>query len=335
MSALLGESPAVQLLRSQIARTAPTPLPILVTGETGTGKEVVARLVHDQSGRAGPFVPIDCGALAPTLVETELFGHERGAFTGANTRRDGLVHAARGGTFFLDEVGELPLEAQTRLLRLLEAGTYRPVGALEERRADIRVVAATWRDLTGAVERGTFRRDLYHRLAIVDLRLPPLRDRGGDAQLLLDAFLRDASRAARRAPPILEPATRQLLDRWRWPGNLRELKNLAQVLAALAPPRVRPDDLPALYRGGGPAAPVGAASAPPGEAMAIRADLPYLDARRLWLDAFQDRYVAAVLERHGGNISAAARASGMDRRSIQRARSRQFSSATDVGDETG
>ena len=332
MSALLGECPAIQLLRSQVARTAPTPLPILVTGETGTGKEVVARLIHAQSGRTGPFVPVDCGALAPTLVETELFGHERGAFTGANTRRDGLVHAARGGTFFLDEVGELPLEAQTRLLRLLEAGTYRPVGGLEERRADIRVVAATWRDLTGAVERGTFRRDLFHRLAIVDLRLPPLRERGGDALVLLDTFLRDAARAARRTPPLLEPATRQLLERWRWPGNLRELKNLAQVLAALAPPRVRPDDLPAPYRGGAlPAQPPTAA----GEALAIRADLPYLEARRLWLDAFQDRYVAAILDRHGGNISAAARASGMDRRSIQRARSRQFSPASDADDEPG
>ena len=143
----LGESPAMMRLRSRLDRVAATPLPVLLIGETGTGKEVVARALHTKSGRRGPFVAVDCGALSSSLIESELFGHERGAFTGAHQRRDGLIRAARGGTFFLDEIGELPLETQTRLLRLLESNTYRPVGAQREEKADIRVVAATWRDL--------------------------------------------------------------------------------------------------------------------------------------------------------------------------------------------
>jgi DNA-binding NtrC family response regulator len=315
MTEILGESPQVRALVERLARLAPTPLPVLVIGETGTGKEVVARALHDGSGRRGPFVAVDCGALTTTLVETELFGHERGAFTGANTRKEGLVYAARGGTFFLDEVGELPLEAQTRLLRLLEGGTYRPVGGADERPADIRVVAATWRDLPELVDAGKFRRDLYHRLSVAELYLPPLRARGGDVRLLFDRFLEAASREARRATPTLDPSFEVFLTRWAWPGNIRELKNLAMYLAALAGPRIRRDDLPPMYRDGA----LGPEPAPAGPGgPAVRTDLPYLEARRVWLDSFQLRYVEAQLLAHGGNISAAARAAGMDRRSIQR-----------------
>ncbi len=317
---LIGEHPSIQRLRKRLAQVATTPLPVIVVGETGTGKEVVARMVHEHSGRRGPFVPVDCGALSPMLVEAELFGYERGAFTGANQRREGLVHAARGGTFFLDEVGELTLEAQTRLLRLLEQGTFRPLGSEEERRADIRVVAATWRDLGQAVTAGRFRRDLYHRLAVVELELPPLRERPEDIPALLEHFLADAAARADRPAPRLEARLRDWLMRWPWPGNVRELRNIAQYLTAMTrgphaglehlPPRLLSEPTPA-----GQPAP-GAVSAV--SAAVVRTDLPYMEARRLWLDDFQTRYVLAVLEAEGGNVSAAARAAGMDRRSIQR-----------------
>ncbi|MEQ1570980.1 MAG: sigma 54-interacting transcriptional regulator, partial [Myxococcota bacterium] len=256
-------------------------------------------------------------ARSSQLVETEVVGHERGAFTGANQRREGLVYAARGGTFFLDEVGELPLETQTRLLRLLESSTYRPVGDTLERKADIRVIAATWRDLRKGVAEGTFREDLYHRLTIVELVVPPLRDRPEDVELLLSQFMEEAVAGVRIAP-TLEPAVRVHLRRWPWPGNVRELRNVAQYVAAMTPGgRVRMEDLPpALLRP--PPEVQGTALPMLFPASEIRIDLDYMDARRLFLDDFQQRYVEAVLESCDGNVSAAARTAGMDRRSIQR-----------------
>jgi len=314
---LLGESPAIALLRKRISQAAATPLPVLLSGETGTGKEVAARLLHEQSGRRGSFVPVDCAALSHSLVETELFGHERGAFTGAHQRREGLIHAARGGTFFLDEVGELPLETQTRLLRLLEQGTYRPVGDQAERRSDIRVVAASWRDLRQRVAEGAFREDLYHRLTIVELRLPALRERVEDIELLFEHFVGMADTGG-RLTPTLEAAVRVHLRRWPWPGNVRELRNVACYVAAMTPGgRVRMEDLPPALLRAPPEVPD--AYMPVGlSADAVRIDLPYMEARRLFLDDFQQRYVEAILEAHEGNVSAAARAAGMDRRSIQR-----------------
>jgi len=314
---ILGNAPVMREFVKRIHQVAVTPLPVLLTGETGTGKEMAAQLVHHRSGRTGAFIPIDCAALSPALVETELFGHERGAFTGAHQRREGLVHAATGGTFFLDEIGELPMETQTRLLRLLEQGTYRPVGDTLERRAEIRVIAASWRDLRQRVAEGKFREDLFHRLSIVELRLPSLRERVEDVDLLFEHFVALAC-GDRRLPPEPEPDVRVHLRRWPWPGNVRELRNVANYVAALTPgSRIRMQDLPpALHR-------------PPPEvdrselrvsfgSQDLRTDLPYMEARRLFLDDFQQRYVEAILEEHGGNVSAAARAAGMDRRSIQR-----------------
>jgi DNA-binding NtrC family response regulator len=312
--ALIGQAPAMERLRRRIATVAPTPLPVLIQGETGTGKEVVARAVHEASGRTGPFVPVDCGALARSLVESELFGHEKGAFTGAAARREGLVSAARGGTFFLDEIGELPLEAQTRLLRLLENGTYRPVGGHDQHEADLRVVAATWRDLRAEVADGTFREDLYHRLAIVELAIPPLRDRDEDVLLLFDHFVRAHLPPERERVPVLDPAARAWLLGLDWPGNVRELRNAAQYVAAMVPgASIGLDDLPAQVRR---ERPVSRGSGSP--SADVRIDLPYMEARRLFLDDFQLRYVAAQLAACDGNVSAAARAAGMDRRTIQR-----------------
>jgi len=317
MPQLLGDAEPMKLLRHRLRQVATTPLPVLLTGETGTGKEVAARTLHDLSSRTGPFIPVDCAALSQSLVETELFGHERGAFTGANARREGLVYAARGGTFFLDEIGELPVATQTRLLRLLEQGTYRPVGDQRERTADIRVIAATWRNLRECVADGTFREDLYHRLSIVELRMPSLRERVDDVDLLLETFMQEACVPSGRIPPILDPNVRVHLRRWPWPGNIRELRNVANYVAAMTPGgRVRMEDLPPTLHRPPPELPhadIGVVSTSD-----VRIDLPYMEARRMFLDDFQQRYVTAILEAHDGNVSGAARAAGMDRRSIQR-----------------
>ena len=308
----------MQRLRQRVEHVASTPLPVLVTGETGTGKEVVARLLHDASGRAGTFVPVDCAALSHTLIESELFGHERGAFTGASHRREGLVRTADGGTFFLDEIGELPLEMQTRLLRLLEQGTYRPVGAQEERQADIRVIAATWRDLRERVQEGAFRQDLFHRLTIIELDIPPLRERVEDVLVLLEHFMERAAAENDREPPQLTASAQRTLLDWPWPGNVRELRNVANYITAMTRgDRVTTQDLPPTLMRPPPTLSGSRWKGVVGLAE-VRVDLPYMEARRLYLDDFQLRYVEAILEAHDGNVSAAARAAGMDRRSIQR-----------------
>jgi DNA-binding NtrC family response regulator len=325
----IGESPSVRTLRERLRAVAGTPLPVLLIGETGTGKEVAARLLHEQSGRRGAFVPVDCAAISASLIESELFGHERGAFTGADRRRDGLIAAARGGTFFLDEVAELPLDVQSRLLRLLQEGTFRPVGSTEQSEADIRVVGATWKDVATEVAEGRFRRDLYHRLSVVELRLPTLRDRPEDIPVLFDHFVGLECKRLGRRVPRLSTGVRAHLARWPWPGNVRELRNVANYVAALAEgPRVGMEGLPPQLRSAVPELPGlsgGAESGPP-----LRTDLPYIEARRLWLDAFQLRYVEQLLAEHDGNISRAARAAEMDRRSIQRilARLRELSTET-------
>lgn len=322
-STLLGESAAVARLRDRAARVAATPLPVLMRGETGTGKEVLARAMHRASGRAGRFVAVDCAALHEGLIESELFGHVRGAFTGAGRDRDGLVASAADGTLFLDEVAELPLPMQTRLLRLVQEKSWRPVGGDSVRAADIRILAATWKDLSKEVREGRFREDLYHRLAVVELELPPLRERGDDIRLLAAHFLELEAARAGRAPPALSHRLLQHLERLSWPGNVRELRHTMAYLAVVPtgarvdladlPPRLR--DLTARAAAGGPP---------------IRTDLPYLEARRVWLDAFQARYVQALLDEYEGNVSAAARAAGLDRRTIQRIRARLLEADGDV-----
>lgn len=323
--ALLGSSESMQSLKDRAARVAGTPLAVLIQGETGTGKEVLARAIHDASGRSGAFVAVDCAALAKGLVESELFGHTRGAFTGANRPRQGLVAAAADGTLFFDEVADLPAETQTRLLRLVQEGTWRPVGADAERSADLRIIAATWKPLTQEVRQGRFRADLYHRLAVVELHLPPLRDRQGDILELAHHFLTTEARAAGRTPPRVSAALQRALCRMPWSGNVRELRNTMAYLAVVpAGAEITPEDLPGRLRGPmGRQAPAG----PP-----VRIDLPYLEARRVWLDSFQVRYVTALLEEHGGNVSAAARAAHLDRRTIQRVRRRLLSASEESPD---
>ncbi len=224
---LIGRAPAFLAMLDTVAAVAPPEVPVLLLGETGTGKERVAEAVHRGSARAGgPFVAVECPSIQESLFESELFGHERGAFTGADRRREGLVDAARGGTLFLDEVGELSLATQVRLLRLLEAGTYRRVGGTEPLRADFRLVAATHRDLASMVAAGRFRADLYDRLAVFPVALPPLRARPGDVALLADHLL------AGRGP--LTAGARARLASQPWPGNVRELRNVLERACVLA-----------------------------------------------------------------------------------------------------
>lgn len=320
---LIGHSPALRATLRDAERVAPTGLPVLIQGETGTGKELLARAVHEHSGRPGRFVPVDCGALAPGLVEGELFGHVRGAFTDATHDRDGLVARARGGTLFLDEVGELPMADQTRLLRLTQDGTYRPLGADHIVDADVRFVAATHRDLDDLTRRGAFRRDLLHRLAAVRLELSPLRDRPEDIDPLIDHFLKSEADHLSLTPRRPTAALRTHLRRLPWRGNVRELRNLCAWLAVM--PRhdvIDLTDLPERLRQAPKPTPNVAVCddehAPP-----LHLDLPYIEARRRWLDAFQERYVVALLARHDGNLSAAAAAAQIDRRTLQRIRSRR------------
>lgn len=228
---LIGRSPAFIHMLSLVARVAPSHATVLLLGESGTGKELVARAVHEASSRANrALVAVDCASLPENLFESELFGHERGAFTGANTARGGLVEAASGGTLFLDEVGDIPLTMQVKLLRLLETGTYRRVGSTEQRHADIRVVSATHRDLDQMVTQGRFREDLYYRLSTFPIHLPALRERRDDIALLASALLR---RVALQRKLGLGDSALQLLQAQNYPGNVRELRNLLERSALL------------------------------------------------------------------------------------------------------
>jgi two-component system response regulator AtoC len=234
---LLGESDAMKQLRRQIQKLAPVSTTVLVTGESGTGKELVARALHELSPRAAlPFVPINCGAVPAGLIESELFGHARGAFTDARVAKRGLFREADGGTLFLDEVGELPAAAQIKLLRVLQEGEVRPVGENRAEKVDVRVVAATLRDLAKLVERGEFREDLYYRLNVVNVRVPPLRDRPTDIALLGEAFLARFNRELNRERPLTGFSTDALalMSTYAWPGNVRELENAMERAVLLA-----------------------------------------------------------------------------------------------------
>ncbi|MBG6082015.1 DNA-binding NtrC family response regulator [Rubrivivax gelatinosus] len=226
---LIGRSPAFREMLEQVARVAPSEASVLLLGESGTGKELLARALHEASTRAAQaLVVVDCASLPETLFEAEVFGHERGAFTGATATRTGLAETANGGTLFLDEVGDIPLAMQVKLLRLLESGTFRRVGSSELRRTDVRVVAATHRDLGAMVADGRFREDLYYRLATFPIRLPPLREREGDLALLAEALL---ERVAPRRRLALAPEALTRLARHRFPGNVRELRNVLERAA--------------------------------------------------------------------------------------------------------
>ncbi|MBE2292184.1 MAG: sigma-54-dependent Fis family transcriptional regulator [Xanthomonadales bacterium] len=232
---LLGDSPAMATLRATIAKVARSQAPIYILGESGVGKELVARTIHEQGARgAGPFVPVNCGAIPAELMESEFFGHKKGSFTGAHADKPGLFQAANGGTLFLDEVAELPLPMQVKLLRAIQEKSVRPVGAAGEVAVDVRILSATHKDLSHLVADGRFRHDLYYRINVIELRVPPLRERTGDLAQLADAILQRLAAGQGRATPELTAAAHAALAGYAFPGNVRELENILERALALA-----------------------------------------------------------------------------------------------------
>ncbi len=306
--AMIGKSAALQKVFEIIERVAPTDVTVVIQGESGTGKELVAREIHRRSGRAAsPFVAINCAALPDSLIESELFGHEKGAFTGAIARRRGKFDLADGGTIFLDEIGDMALPTQAKVLRILEERRFEPLGSHETREVDVRVVCATHRDLSQAIAASEFREDLYYRIHVVRLDLPPLRERIDDIQPLLEYFGKMFAGKYRIAwNGFSDAALKRLLD-YPWPGNVRELRNLVERSVVLSiKGAIDAEDLPGEML----------AAAPRESANSQQEELwrlPYEEARA----AFERKYLMDVLERNHGNISQAADAIGIHRQTLQ------------------
>ncbi|HTV20760.1 MAG TPA: sigma-54 dependent transcriptional regulator, partial [Polyangiaceae bacterium] len=335
---LLGAGVEMRRLYTVLERAAPTQATVLIMGETGTGKELVARELHQHSRRnGGPFVAVDCGAIAPNVIESELFGHARGAFSGAVSDRRGLIEEAHGGTLFLDEVGELPLNLQAKLLRVLETREVRRVGANSARAVDVRLVAATNRLLAQSVNEGSFREDLYYRLAVVEVQLPALRFRREDLPLLADHFYR---RLSGESGPIPRELVEVLMTR-SWPGNVRELRNFIERCVTLG--ITSPSSSSRSSGGGRDAAP---ASAREGASVSgdrldatlpLNLNVPLKEAREEAMERLELIYAQSVLRRAGGNVTHAAELAGVSRRFMQRliARLGLRDMSTESGDDEG
>jgi two-component system response regulator PilR (NtrC family) len=307
IAGMVGESAAMGQVYSLVEKVALSKTTVLVVGESGVGKELVARAIHTKGPRAaGPFVPINCGAIPEGLVESELFGHVRGAFTGANSDRAGLFKAAAGGTIFLDEVGELPLAAQVKLLRAIQDRHVKPVGGNRDVEIDARIIAATNRDLAEEVKEGRFREDLYYRLNVIQIFVPPLRDRRDDVLPLAEHFVARHAREMGLAPLTLSAEVVEFLRSYGWPGNVRELENAMERAVTLAEGTVlRPEVLPPQVRGV-PAAPGGAVSLPPGG----------LDLQA-YLDEVERKFLQMALGQAGGVKKEAAKLLGLTFRSMR------------------
>ncbi|MBI4821812.1 MAG: sigma-54-dependent Fis family transcriptional regulator [Deltaproteobacteria bacterium] len=321
-----------ELMRATLGRlstVASGETTVLIEGETGTGKELAAEAIHEESPRrGGPLIVVDCAAVPAELIESELFGHRRGAFTGAFADREGAFEAARRGTVFIDEVGELPLTLQARLLGVLERRQIKRVGDDVVRPVDVRLVAATNRDLEAEVEAGRFRKDLYFRLAVVKIRLPPLRQRPEDLEMLVERFL-SSTLSATGQPIRIKPEELRRLAQYSWPGNVRELRNVIDRGASMADEWFRvPDDFDVGLGLTVPSAEVGEPEAtdPHPAPPALRAalteplwrDLPYKEARQRVLDDFERGWLTALLRKHAGNVSSAAREAGIHRNILHR-----------------
>ena len=294
---LLGASPAMLRVFAQLQRYAEVASPVLLRGATGTGKELAADAIHAASSRRdGPFVVVDCGALPATLIESELFGHVRGAFTGAHVTRDGAFAQADGGTLFLDEIGELDLSLQPRLLRVLETGIVRRIGEMQDRHIDVRIIAATHRDLAAMVAQGEFREDLYYRLHVLVAGLPPLQDRPGDIVLLARHFAElTALKYSQARPDVLTEDVLAKLATRSWPGNARQLRNFVERAVLLGPRCMDLDPSSSAEKPG------------------VDSTLGFHDARQAAIQRFEREYVEAILARSGGNVAAAARSCGVHR----------------------
>jgi DNA-binding NtrC family response regulator len=307
---VVGKSPAIEAVFELVRKAARSEANILIQGESGTGKELIARAIHANSARSAQvFVPVDCAALPENLLESELFGHEKGAFTGADRTKPGMFEVADRGTLFLDEVGELPLGLQAKLLRALQEREIRRVGGTKQIPVDVRLVAATNRDLAESVRKREFREDLFYRVNVIPIPLPPLRERAGDVLLLAYLFLGRYGRNRER--PLEDIATDAVaaLEAYPWPGNIRELQNAIERACVLADgPTLRLRDLPEHVRGRGRVAPLAA----PGKTLSLR------EARDTWLRAFTYDYLTDLLREHGGNVSQAAKTAGVDRKTLHR-----------------
>jgi DNA-binding NtrC family response regulator len=296
---LIGDSPSMRRVRAMVERVAPTPATVLIEGETGTGKELIARLVHERSGRRGPFVPVNCGAIPPELMESELFGHARGAFTGAHQQREGLFVAARGGTLFLDEVSEMRADLQVKLLRALEEGRIRPVGADREIPIDVRIVASSQPGLRERVQQRQFREDLYYRLNVVHILLPGLRERPGDVAMLVGHFMQRVADEFGMTPVVLDSARLAELQSREWAGNVRELRNFVERTVLMG-------DLPPEETGEAGEAAVDVAQSAGGYPAE-------------WtLEQVKQAHILRVLAHNEGNRSATARQLGVSRKTLER-----------------
>jgi DNA-binding NtrC family response regulator len=314
---IVGRSDAMTRVFRQLDRVAPSDITVLIHGESGTGKELVARAIHDRSAwRNGAFVALNCAAIPENLQESELFGHERGAFTGADSRREGRFEEANGGTMFLDEIGELSQAAQAKLLRVLQERSFRRVGGTKDIHTSFRLVAATHRDLPEDVRQGRFREDLFYRIAVFELEIPPLREREGDVRLLVDAFGREASEGDLLR---VDTSAMEILERYGWPGNVRELRNTIQRAGVVASGGViRPEDLPPrVVREAGLPASDQEEISPASERHEVRAAEP-VSTDPGSLDELEKEAIREALARHRGNVSEVARRLGIGRTTLYR-----------------
>ncbi len=311
---MIGQSPEMNAVFKLVDAVSPTTATVLIRGETGTGKELVARAIHFRSPRrTKPFVAVNCSALTDTLLESELFGHMKGAFTGAIATKRGLFEAADGGTLFLDEIGDISPATQVKLLRVLQEGEVKRVGSNDTLKVDTRVIAATHVDLEKARKAGTFREDLYYRLNVISLTMPALRDRPGDIPLIAQHFVQHYAKKMSKPAPTLSAAAMKLLVGYRWVGNVRELQHaIERAVVLTTTDTIEASVFPPELQSGGGAASGSAAAAP--ELL----HLPYQQAKEVVVRAFERRYLSKMLERTSGNISQAALAAGLDRSNFKR-----------------
>jgi two-component system nitrogen regulation response regulator NtrX len=307
---MVGESPAILQLQEQIKMAGPSQSRVLISGENGTGKELVAHAIHRQSPRrSAPFLEINCAAIPETLIESELFGYEKGGFTGAQQQKKGQFELASGGTLFLDEIGDMALATQSKVLRVLQEQEFYRVGGSERVKVDVRVIAASNKELAEEIKKGTFREDLYYRLNVIPLRVPPLRERRGDISLLLSHFIKEVSQEQGIKPKEIRPDAVALLRQYAWPGNVRELKNIVERLMIMVPsPIVVPQDLPEFIRNG--AAPAGAFSP-----FTVPGIPPSLKEAR---NHFEKEHILAKLNENNWNIVQTAEALRIERTYLYR-----------------
>jgi two-component system, NtrC family, response regulator AtoC len=313
---LVGQSPAIQQIYGVVEKVANTPSTVLITGESGTGKELIARALHENSSRhAGPFIKINCAAIPKTLMESELFGYEKGAFTGAVGAKPGRFELAHGGTLFLDEIGEIPIEMQVKLLRVLQESEFERVGGIKTIKVDVRLVTATNRDLLAEVGAGAFREDLFYRLNVVPIHIAPLRERREDIPLLADHFIAKFNGRLKKEIASITPEAIERLIAYQWPGNIRELENLMErTMLFCEGPAIRVSDLPVEVTGASPSA---AATSPAGDEGGRPAPESLKEAVRAETERVERELIQKALDATGGNVTQAARKLKISRKSLQ------------------